>query len=210
MVRTDMTSSLYPASITYYENRRRGYVPLSTRNQGMLEDDSEATSSNSSAYRIAIVGDYKSGVSTVRSEFIRMSCTTMPDFGDCARSISVSYGDRNLELWLFMDTFAFQEYFESLSAPVDCCIACYSSADNETVESLLNRWLPLFYEYFPHRPAIVCELIDCNAHENSVWPPNWKEIFANVVCQMEISVFEKVKYFALISFYKWKVSYYLE
>ncbi|KHN81298.1 hypothetical protein Tcan_17859 [Toxocara canis] len=90
-----------------------------------------------------------------------------------------------------MDTFAFQEYFESLSAPVDCCIACYSSADNETVESLLNRWLPLFYEYFPHRPAIVCELIDCNAHENSVWPPNWKEIFANVVCQMEISVFEK-------------------
>uniref|UniRef100_A0A914ZYB6 Uncharacterized protein n=1 Tax=Parascaris univalens TaxID=6257 RepID=A0A914ZYB6_PARUN len=105
--------------------------------------------------------------------------------------MSLTYDDRPLELWMFMDVFAFQEFIEELFEPVDCCIACYSSAHNDTVESLLNTWLPLFYEYFPNKPAIVCEVIDCDDHENNIWPPNWQEVFTNVTCQLEISVFEK-------------------
>lgn len=59
------------------------------------------------------------------------------------------------------------------------------------------QWLPLFYEYFPNKPAIVCELIDCDDHENNIWPPNWQEVFTNVTCQLEISIFEKVTCFPI-------------
>uniref|UniRef100_A0A915A0A6 Uncharacterized protein n=1 Tax=Parascaris univalens TaxID=6257 RepID=A0A915A0A6_PARUN len=65
---------------TSYDNRRRGYVPLATITENMLTDDFK-TCNRSATYHIVMVGDYKSGVSTVRSEFIRMSCTSVPDLG---------------------------------------------------------------------------------------------------------------------------------
>lgn len=73
---------------TSYDNRRRDYVPLATRTENMLSEDFEPSNS-SATYHIVMVGDYKSGVSTVRSEFIRMSCTSVPDLGVNLATVSV-------------------------------------------------------------------------------------------------------------------------
>ncbi|EFO26937.1 hypothetical protein LOAG_01544 [Loa loa] len=180
---------LWSESSLLFGGRRARYSPLTLSNIDGMEKI---------PHRIVMLGDYSSGIGLLRSELAQLNYFEDIPFSDAKYCTTITQDGQELQMWLFVDLHNFELFCKQCTESIDCCIACYSIANEQTYRSVIKKWLPEFTNNYPGKPIILCALNDCEICTcgSGIHETRFQHDFnfcSNHLTQIDISIFDKVR-----------------
>ncbi|VDK75932.1 unnamed protein product [Litomosoides sigmodontis] len=148
------TPWLRPECSLLFGGRKGRYLPLSVKSATVMEE---------MPFRVVMLGDYSSGISSLRSELMQLNSIKDIAFSDAECCTAITQDGREMQMWLFVDLHNFELFCKQCTESIDCCIACYSITIAQTYRNVVEKWIPEFVNKFSGKPIILCALNDYEA-----------------------------------------------
>lgn len=164
----------YEGSSLLFGGRKARYTPLAHTDDG-----------TGSECRIVLAGDYHSGVSTVRSELIRIADNN--NHGGDATSVEsdgcveIRVRGHAMKLWMALSP---SELEQLMREEMHCCVICFSTAERNACRDVEGKWLPQLSGCGAQTPIVLCRVYgsDDSFVECSFWPHDVSPYFCSDVC----------------------------